>query len=80
MLITSIIETSDPVSPFLFPENKPDQPLREIKQFRQIAMLRAGITNYRRHGGVTAVFNFSACLIETEWRNGLLFPLVALKR
>jgi hypothetical protein len=49
MLITSIIETRDPVSPFMFPGNKPDQPLREIKKFWQIAMLRVGLTNYRRH-------------------------------
>jgi len=48
-LITPIIDTSDQVSPFLFPGNKSGQPLREIKKFWQIALLRAGITNYRRH-------------------------------
>src|SRR6202011_5151877 len=48
-LVAPIIEVSDPNSPFLFPGNKPGQPLREIKKFWSIAMRRAGITNYRRH-------------------------------
>jgi integrase len=48
-LIASIIETSDPESPFLFPGNKPGQPLREVKKFWRTIMCQAGITNYRRH-------------------------------
>jgi integrase len=48
-LIASIIETSNPHSPFLFPGNKPGQPIREIKKFWSAVMRRAGIMNYRRH-------------------------------
>jgi len=48
-LIASIIETNDPKSSFLFPGNRPDQPLREIKKFWGTAMQQAGIANYRRH-------------------------------
>jgi integrase len=48
-LIASIVDTSDPDSAFLFPGNKPGQPLREIKKFWSTAMRRAGIANYRRH-------------------------------
>src|SRR6202023_953729 len=48
-LIASTIETSNPHSPFLFPGNKPGQPLREIKKFWSAIMRKAGITNYRRH-------------------------------
>jgi integrase len=48
-LVASIIEVSDPNSPFLFPGNKPSQPLREIKKFWSALMRKAGITNYRRH-------------------------------
>jgi integrase len=48
-LVVSIIETSDPDSPFLFPGNKPGQPLRGIKKFWNTAIQRAGIINYRRH-------------------------------
>ena len=49
MLIASIVETSGPDSPFLFPGNKPGQPLREIKKFWSAVMRKAGIANYRRH-------------------------------
>ena len=49
ILVTSIIETSDAGSPFLFPGNKPGQPLREIKKFWSAVMRQAGIANYRRH-------------------------------
>jgi site-specific recombinase XerD len=48
-LVTSIIETSGPDSPFLFPGNKSGQPLREIKKFWSAVMRKASITNYRRH-------------------------------
>jgi integrase len=48
-LIASIIEANNPHSPFLFPGNKPGQPLREIKKFWSAVMRKAGITNYRRH-------------------------------
>jgi integrase len=48
-LVASIIEVSDPDSPFLFPGNKPGQPLREIKKFWSAVLRQAGITNYRRH-------------------------------
>jgi integrase len=48
-LVASIIEGSDPNFPFLFPGNKPGQPLREIKKFWSTAMRRAGIADYRRH-------------------------------
>jgi integrase len=48
-LISSMIEASDPNSPFLFPGNKPGQPLREIKKFWASVMREAGIANYRRH-------------------------------
>jgi hypothetical protein len=48
-LTASIIQTSDPVSPFLFPGNKPGQPLREIKKFWSTAMRQDGIINYRQH-------------------------------
>jgi integrase len=48
-LIASIIEMSEPDSRFLFPGNKPGQPLREIKKFWSTVMRKAGITNYRRH-------------------------------
>jgi integrase len=48
-LIASIIETSDPNSPFLFPGNKPGQPLREIKKFWSTIIRQTGITNYRQH-------------------------------
>jgi integrase len=46
---TRIIETSDAGSPFLFPGNRPGQPLREIKKFWSAVMRKAGIANYRRH-------------------------------
>ena len=46
---SSIVESSDPNSPFLFPGNKPGQPLREIKKFWGTVMRRAGIADYRRH-------------------------------
>jgi len=49
ILVTLIIETSDAGSPFLFPGNKPGQPLREIKKFWSGVMRKAGIKNYRRH-------------------------------
>jgi integrase len=49
ILVTLIIETSDVGSPFLFPGNKPGQPLREIKKFWSAVMRKAGIANYRRH-------------------------------
>jgi integrase len=49
VLVTLIIETSDAGSPFLFPGNKPGQPLREIKKFWSAVMRKAGIANYRRH-------------------------------
>jgi integrase len=48
-LIASIIETSDPESSFLFPGNKPGQPLREVKKFWSAVMRQTGIANYRRH-------------------------------
>jgi integrase len=48
-LVASIIEASHPNSPFLFPGNKPGQPLREIKKFWSTVVRRAGITDYRRH-------------------------------
>ena len=49
MLVTLIIETSDAGSPFLFPGNKPGQPLHEIKKFWSVVLREAGIVNYRRH-------------------------------
>ena len=49
ILVTLIIETSDAGSPFLFPGNRPGQPLREIKKFWSAVMRKAGIANYRRH-------------------------------
>jgi integrase len=49
VLIASMVETSDADSPFLFPGNKPGQPLSEIKKFWSAVMRKAGITNYRRH-------------------------------
>lgn len=49
VLVTSIIEQSDPNSPLLFPGNKPGQPLREIKNFWAALLRQAGIANYRRH-------------------------------
>jgi integrase len=49
ILVTLIIETGDASSPFLFPGNKPGQPLREIKKFWSAVMRKAGIANYRRH-------------------------------
>jgi integrase len=48
-LVRLIVENSDAGSPFLFPGNKPGQPLREIKKFWSAVMRTAGITNYRRH-------------------------------
>jgi integrase len=48
-LIASIIETRNPDSPFLFPGNKPGQPLHEIKKFWSTAMTQARLTNYRWH-------------------------------
>lgn len=48
-LVASIIEASDRNSPFLFPSNKPGQPLREIKKFWSAVMRRASIADYRRH-------------------------------
>jgi integrase len=48
-LVASIIEASDPNSPFLFPGNKSGQPLRDIKKFWSSVLRQAGITNYRRH-------------------------------
>jgi integrase len=49
ILVTLIIETSDAGSPFLFPGNKPGQPLHEIKKFWSVVLREAGIVNYRRH-------------------------------
>jgi integrase len=49
ILVTLIIETSDAGSPFLFPGNKPGQPLHEIKKFWSVFLREAGIVNYRRH-------------------------------
>ena len=49
ILVTLIIETSDAGSPFLFPGNRPGQPLREIKKFWSAVMRKARIANYRRH-------------------------------
>jgi len=48
-LVASIIEASDTHSSFLFPGNKPGQPLREIKKFWSAALHKADITDYRRH-------------------------------
>jgi integrase len=48
-LVASVIETSEPNSPFLFPGNRPGQPLRDIKKFWSTAMRRTEITDYRRH-------------------------------
>jgi integrase len=48
-LVTLIIETREAGSPFLFPGNKPGQPLREIKKFWSAVTRKAGIANYRRH-------------------------------
>jgi integrase len=48
-LVASIIEASDTNSPFVFPGNKPGQPLREIKKFWSALLRQTGITNYRRH-------------------------------
>jgi len=48
-LIASIIERSDHESLFLFPGNKPGQPLRELKKFWSTVMRQTGIKNYRRH-------------------------------
>jgi site-specific recombinase XerD len=48
-LVASIIEASDTNPSFLFPGNKPGQPLREIKKFWSAVLRQAGITNYRRH-------------------------------
>ena len=48
-LIASIIEGGNPRSPFLFPGNKPGQPLRELKKFWASVMRRTEIANYRRH-------------------------------
>jgi integrase len=48
-LVVSIIEASDPNSPFLFSSNKPGQPFREIKKFWISALRQARIANYRRH-------------------------------
>jgi integrase len=48
-LVTLIIETREAGSPFLFPGNKPGQPLREIKKFWSAVTQKAGIANYRRH-------------------------------
>jgi hypothetical protein len=44
-LVASIIEASDPESPFLFPGNKSGQPLRELKKFWSAVMRQTGITN-----------------------------------
>ena len=49
ILVTLIIETSDAGSPFLFPGNRPGQPLREIRKFWSAVMRKAEIANYRRH-------------------------------
>jgi len=49
ILVTLIIETSDAGSPFLFPGNKPGQPLHEIKKFWSVVLRESGIVNYRRH-------------------------------
>src|SRR5439155_11033623 len=46
-LVASIIETSGPNSSFLFPGDKPGQPLREIKKLWSAVMRKA--ENYRRH-------------------------------
>lgn len=48
-MVASTIETGDPDSPFLFPGNKPGQPLREIKRFWSSVLQHSGIANYRRH-------------------------------
>jgi integrase len=42
VLVASVIEVSDPNSPFLFPGNKPGQPLREIKKFWAAVLRQAG--------------------------------------
>ena len=44
MLIASIIEKSGSDSIFLFPGNKPGQPLRDIKRFWSAILRQAGIT------------------------------------
>jgi site-specific recombinase XerD len=49
VLVASIIEASDPHSPFVFPGNKPGQPLREIKKFWSAVLRQADITDYRCH-------------------------------
>jgi integrase len=49
VLVRSVIKVSDPSTPYLFPGNKPGQPLREIKRFWSTVMRRAGIADYRRH-------------------------------
>jgi site-specific recombinase XerD len=48
-VVASTIETGDAGSSFLFPGNKPGQPLREIKRFWSSVLHHSGITNYRRH-------------------------------
>jgi integrase len=48
-LVASILESSDPASPYLFPGNVPGQPLRDIKKFWASIMREAGIADYRRH-------------------------------
>ena len=48
-LVESIVEAGNANSPFLFPGNKPGQPLREIRKFWTAVLCQAGIANYRRH-------------------------------
>jgi integrase len=48
-LVESIVEAGNANSPFLFPGNKPGQPLREIKKFWTAVLWQAGIANYRLH-------------------------------
>jgi integrase len=48
-LVESIVEAGNANSPFLFPGNKPGQPLHEIRKFWTAVLCQAGIANYRRH-------------------------------
>lgn len=48
-LLASVLERTDPSSPYLFPGNVPGQPLRDIKTFWSSTLRQAGIESYRRH-------------------------------